>query len=92
MHQLKCVVCKIRVRAQEQPAGGVGELCPVCGSLLEPVRNLSELVGLQERRREEADELAEGFDASPWLDDGGSVTPEAVARALSLPAPRSLDV
>ena len=91
MHHLKCVVCRIRVRAQQEPAGGVGELCPVCGSLLEPVHNLAELVGLQERRREEADGAEEGFDASGWLDDGGSVTPEAVAMALSLPAPRPRD-
>ena len=65
MHHLKCVVCKIRVRGQQQPAGGVGELCPVCGSLLEAVHNLSELVGLQERRRDGVTPQAVAMALSP---------------------------
>lgn len=58
MYHLKCVGCRIRLRGDSRPAGEVGELCPVCGSLLEPVHSLSELLGLQERKREDRDELA----------------------------------
>jgi hypothetical protein len=75
MPHLKCVMCRIRVRGLESPAGGVGELCPGCGSLLEPVRNLSELVGLQERR------------VAQVTDDSFSVFPEALAVALARPGP-----
>ena len=75
MPHLKCVTCRIRVRGLESPAGGVGELCPGCGSLLEPVHALSELVGLQERR------------ASHVPDGSGSVFPEALAVALARPGP-----
>ena len=85
MYHLKCDVCRIRVRSQQRQAGEVGELCPGCGSLLEPVQRLSELLGLQERRWEDTDEFAAGPDASHWLDDGGYVTPEAVAKALAPP-------
>ena len=75
MYHLKCDVCRIRVRAEQRQAGEVGELCPGCGSLLEPVQRLSELLGLQERKRDDSD----------WFDDGGRVTPEAVAKALAPP-------
>jgi len=91
MSHLKCVVCRIRVRGYQPPTGEAHELCPVCGSLLEPVQHLSELLGLQERKWEDNDELASDPDASRWLDDGGSVSPEAVAKALALPTPRSRD-
>ena len=91
MYHLKCDRCRIRVRSHQRPVGEVGELCPVCGSLLEPVQHLSELLGLQERKWEDTDELAADPDASRWLDDGGYVTPEAVAKALALPTPQSRD-
>ena len=93
MYHLKCVVCRIRVRGCQSPAGEVGELCPLCGSLLEPVRHLSELLGLQERRWEDYDDLAADPDASPLLADGGGVSLEGVvAEALALPPPpRSRD-
>jgi len=87
MSHLKCVVCRIRVRAYEPTAGEVGELCPLCGSLLEPVQRLSELLGLQERRWEDRDKLAADPDASRWLDDGGSVSLEGVVAAALAPPP-----
>lgn len=88
MYHLKCDVCRIRVRCQQWQAGEVGELCPGCGSLLEPAERLSELLGLQERKWDDTDHLAADADASRWLDDGGTVTPEAVARALAPPSAR----
>lgn len=91
MHHLKCAGCRIRFRAPQPPAGGLDELCPACGSLLEPAHNLSELIGLQERQWEDSDELAASSDARRWLADGDSVTPEAVANALFPPEPRASD-
>ena len=93
MNHLKCFVCRIRVRGRQPRAGEVGELCPLCGSLLEPVQHLSELLGLQERKWEDSDELAGDPDASRWLDDGGSVSLDGVvAQALAAPSPpRSRD-
>ena len=85
MPHLKCTACRIRVRCPQSPLGGVGELCPGCGSLLQPVRNLSELVGLQ-AAPSAADAGSEPSGASRWLDDGGSVALD-VAVAVALPLP-----
>ena len=54
MPHLKCVRCRIRIRSPHSPVGGIGELCPSCGALLEPVPRLSELVGFQEVRTADA--------------------------------------
>ena len=45
MPHFKCLACKTRLRSTESDAGLVGDLCPVCGSLLESVADLGELVG-----------------------------------------------
>ena len=47
MPHLKCVVCKIRLFSPGAPAEMVGELCPSCGSLLEPVGTLVEVIGFR---------------------------------------------
>ena len=47
MPHYKCEACKVRLDVSGSPAEGVGELCPECGSLLEPVAALAELVGLR---------------------------------------------
>ena len=44
MPHFKCVPCNMRLHG---PADPVGVLCPGCGSLLEPVGELSELVGFR---------------------------------------------
>jgi len=47
MPHFKCVACKTRLN---RPAGAdelVGDLCPGCGALLEPVGELAEIVGYQ---------------------------------------------
>jgi hypothetical protein len=43
----KCSTCRVRLHLTEGPAEQVGDLCPRCGSLLEPVAEASELIGLQ---------------------------------------------
>jgi hypothetical protein len=44
MPQFKCLACMTRLRSAETPADPI-DLCPVCGSLLEPVGDLGEIVG-----------------------------------------------
>src|ERR1700730_6761879 len=45
MPHLKCLACKTCPHSTESQADPVGDLCPVCGSLLEPVGDLGEIVG-----------------------------------------------
>jgi hypothetical protein len=45
MPHLKCLACKTRLQSTESPADRIGDLCPVCGSLMEPVGDLGEIVG-----------------------------------------------
>jgi hypothetical protein len=47
MPHYKCVGCKTRLYSAAGPADLVGDLCPGCGSLLEPVGELAEIVGFQ---------------------------------------------
>jgi hypothetical protein len=43
------VSCKTRPHSTESQADPIGHLCPVCGSLLEPVGDLAEIVGYYAR-------------------------------------------
>jgi hypothetical protein len=45
MPHLKCLACKTCLQSTESQADPIGDLCPVCGSLLEPVGDLGEIVG-----------------------------------------------
>ena len=58
MPHFKCVGCRTRLYSAARPADLVGDLCPGCGSLLEPVGALAEIVGFQsiEQRDSPADE------------------------------------
>jgi hypothetical protein len=47
MLHFKCVECRLRLATSDAPDDDVGELCPGCGSLLEPVARLAEIVGFQ---------------------------------------------
>jgi hypothetical protein len=47
MPHYKCVACKVRLHSAGRPADLVGDLCPGCGSLLEPVGELAEVVGFR---------------------------------------------
>ena len=42
---LQCLTRKTRLHSAESEADPIGELCPLCGSLLEPVGDLGEVVG-----------------------------------------------
>ncbi len=47
MPHYKCAACRARLHVSGRPAELVGDLCPECGSLLEPVSELTELVGFR---------------------------------------------
>jgi hypothetical protein len=47
MPHYKCVACKTRLYYSGSPPELVGDLCPECGSLLEPVAALAEVVGFR---------------------------------------------
>lgn len=47
MPHFKCAGCKTRLYSAAAPADLVGDLCPGCGSLLEPVGELAEILGFQ---------------------------------------------
>ena len=50
MAHYKCGGCRVRVQVSGQPAGLVGELCPECGSRLEGVVEVAELLGFRRIR------------------------------------------
>ena len=45
MRHFKCLACKRPLRSNKSEADPIGDLSPVCGSLLEPVGDLGEIVG-----------------------------------------------
>jgi hypothetical protein len=47
MPHFKCVACRTRLYSAATLDDLVGDLCPGCGSLLEPVGELAEIVGFQ---------------------------------------------
>lgn len=47
MPHYKCLACKARLYSASSPTDLVGDLCPGCGALLEPVGDLAEVVGFQ---------------------------------------------
>jgi hypothetical protein len=54
MPHFKCAACKTRLYSAAAPADLVGDLCPGCGSLLEPVGELAEIVGFQSIKRRDS--------------------------------------
>jgi hypothetical protein len=47
MPHCMCAACKIRCQTEGSPADVVAEQCPYCGSVLEPVSDLSVAVGFR---------------------------------------------
>jgi hypothetical protein len=79
MPHFKCVACKTRLYTAVGPDDLVGDLCPDCGSLLEPVGELAEIVGFRSIR-----------DRDSAVDDSPPGTHERiagrVARGVSRPS------
>jgi hypothetical protein len=40
-----CLACKARLHSTASEADPIGDLCPICGSLLDPVGDLGDIVG-----------------------------------------------
>jgi hypothetical protein len=102
MPHFKCEGCRTRLHSAAGPADLVGDLCPVCGALLEPVSELAEIVGFRsiQQRDSAADdsprrshELIAGgvvdglFARRKAILSGASPEPEALAAAIALPRP-----
>jgi hypothetical protein len=102
----KCVSCRIRVSVAGAATDLTDGSCPGCGQSLQPVANLTELMGFRSpnlhdssvpaRIAERVADISGGraaaeaqLDADRWLDEGGSLPPEAIAEAVVLlrPAP-----
>jgi hypothetical protein len=80
MPHYKCVACKTRLYSAACPADLFDDLCPGCGSLLEPVGELAEIVGFQSiKPREDLLPLRKAIRSH--------VPPDAVAKAIALPPP-----
>ena len=67
-----CVACRTRLYRRGAPPELVGELCPECGGLLEPVSDLADVVGF--RRITQRADLPGGRE-------------EDIAQAAALPRP-----
>jgi hypothetical protein len=50
MAHSKCLSCRARVWREGDPADHLRDLCPGCGGPLEPVSDLSELIGFRSLR------------------------------------------
>lgn len=88
MPHLKCTACKIRTHGAYCPVGGVGELCPGCGALLEPAGSLEALVGFRVGFPSPAAER-DSLDVARWFDEGGDGRWDiAVSAALEAPDAR----
>jgi hypothetical protein len=74
MSQLKCVACKIRLRHAAGPRYPVDDVCPECGSALEPVGALADVMGFR---------LVDGDGSAPATDQ--LLAAEAVAVAMPRP-------
>jgi hypothetical protein len=87
MPYFKCTPCRVRVGGAGPEMDLIDGRCPSCGQRLEPVRQLTEVVGFQSLKLPvSADPGAPQEDLTNWADDGGSLAAEAVA--LSLPPER----
>jgi hypothetical protein len=73
MPHYKCEACRVRLEVPRPFAEPLGDPCPECGSLLQPVADLTELVGFRS-----IEPVAES-----WLDDDEG----RLAAAIALPVP-----
>ena len=86
MPQFKCEACRARLYQEASP-DAVGDLCPGCGSLLEPVGELAEIVGF--RSITPRDGTTNGLPGTH--EQLGARAEELLARQGSVPADPQLD-
>jgi hypothetical protein len=76
MPHFKCAACRTRLYSASAPADLVDGLCPRCGSPLEPVGELAEIVGFQSMNP-----------SSRFAREQALRPQEALAQAIALRAP-----
>jgi hypothetical protein len=81
MPHYKCEACKARLRVSGKSAEFVGDLCPECGSLLEPVTELTQLVGFRSITSRGGDAATEESERHQRIAD---LLGELVARRTSI--------
>jgi hypothetical protein len=87
MPDFKCAACRIRLRS---PAGdGAAPPCPICETPLEPVAELSEMVGF--RSIEWGESPAEGEPVEPLARPVSDLTKRRETRTEQVDAERWLD-
>jgi hypothetical protein len=69
MPHFKCVACKTRLYSAASPPDMVGDLCPECGSLLEPVVTPAELIGFRSIKSRDNDATGEALGTHQRLAD-----------------------
>jgi hypothetical protein len=74
MPHLKCTTCRTRLDTGDRPPELDDDLCPGCGSLLQPVGGLAEVVGYQLTH----------FGAEPDGDDASGASERIAARVADL--------
>jgi hypothetical protein len=80
MPHYKCDACRVRLHTSGKRTDRAGEPCPECDSPLEPVADLTQLVGFRSiTPRDDAPAVDAGL---RWLDDD-----EPQAGAVALPPP-----
>jgi hypothetical protein len=80
MPHYKCEACKARLHTSGKSAELVGDLCPECGSLLEPVTELAQLVGFRSITSRDRDAATQESEPHQRIAD---ILDEFIARRLS---------
>jgi hypothetical protein len=81
MPHYKCDVCRTRLHLSGKSAELLGDLCPECGSLLERVTELTELVGFRSMASRDGDAATEESERHQRIAD---IFDEFVVRRASI--------
>jgi hypothetical protein len=69
MPHYKCDACRARLRVSGTSEGSVADFCPECGSLLAPVTELTQLVGLRSIASRDASAATDGSEPRERIAD-----------------------
>ena len=88
MHHYKSVACRARLHVSRKSAEFVGDLCPECGSVLEPVTELTQLVGFRSITSRNSDAATQESEPHQRIAD---ILHELLARRTSMLERQRLD-
>ena len=69
MPHYKCDHCRTRLRVSGTSVGSAADFCPECGSLLEPVTELTQLIGLRSIAPRDAGAATDGSEPHERIAD-----------------------